>query len=1105
MPNTEHVAILFTDLVGSTELASALSPEAADELRRAHFSVLRQAIAASDGREVKNLGDGLMVVFHTSSAALACAVAMQQAVHRANATAELPLGLRIGLSSGEATNEADDYFGDPVIEAARLCARADGGQILVSDLVRANAGRRNPHTFTSLGELELKGLPDPIEALEVGWTPLAEDTTSTGPIPLPERLTHRPGVGVIGRDDELAVLITAMKRVSAGEGREIVLVSGEPGQGKTTLLSELSRRVHEDGVTVLLGRCDEEVGAPYRPFCEALTHYVANAAEPQLQAFVEDHGGELARMVPALQKRLGEVPPPQTTDPDTERYLLYGAVVGLLESAATSGPVLLVLEDLHWVDKPSLQLLRHLVANTGTARLLVLGTYRDAELSASHPLTEALAALHREPAGVSAIDLKGLDDTGVMSFMEAAAGHGLDDAGVGLAHQVYRETDGNPFFVSELLRELAESGAIYQDAATGRWAAASDDGVLALPPSVRTIIGTRVSRLGEEATKVLSTAAVIGRDFDLDLLVEATGVDEDQVIDLLDEAHHAALVSEIPGIAGRYSFSHALIQHTLYEDLGATKRTRSHRAVGEAIERAYGEDSQEKVGELARHFLLATRPSDADKAVSYAQRAGDAALAALAPDEAVRYFSQGLDLVNQMRNVDVGLRIDLLIGLGISQQQVGAAEFRETLLEAAKSAQLVGDTERLVNAALANSRGWFSSLGVVDSERVKILEAALAALPEEDSPSRARILSRLCNELTFGHYERRVGLGREAKEVALRVGDDPTLCAVFIDLGNPLRFPAMLDESASNLREAVHIAGRLDDKFLQYMTFSQAHIDWVRAGDFEAAAQRLTELTELTERLRLPDGMWAAAFQEAADALLHGDPVRAEEMAEKALEIGTASGQPDAFSFYGTQLMEIRYQQGSAGELAELIAQIAEEHPGVPTYRAVLASAKLDAGDSTSARQLVAEAAARFFDLPMDIAWMDGIVNYAQPAIELRVVDAATQLVEILRPFHGQVPFNGLVPHAPVATYLGGLVAVLGRYEEAERYFEAARELNRRGEMRFAEAMTNLLWGRMLRTRNGPGDAERARTLLVGAQESAAAHGYAAVERRVAEELTKLA
>jgi class 3 adenylate cyclase/tetratricopeptide (TPR) repeat protein len=1107
MSGTEHVTILFTDLVGSTELASALSSDAADELRRAHFSVLRQAIAATDGREVKNLGDGLMVVFHTSSAALACAVAMQQAVHRANATAEHPLGLRIGLSSGEATNEADDYFGDPVIEAARLCARADGGQILATDLVRASAGRRSPHAFTSLGELELKGLPDPVEALEVGWAPLADDTASTGTIPLPERLAHRPGVGVIGRDDELATLSTAMKRVAAGEGREIILVAGEPGQGKTTLVSELSRRAHDDGVTVLLGRCDEEVGAPYRPFCEALTHYVANASEPQLQAFVEDHGGELARMVPVLQKRLGDVPPPQSTDPDTERYLLYGAVVGLLGSATASGPVLLVLEDLHWADKPSLQLLRHLVANTAAARLLILGTYRDAELSAAHPLTETLAALHREPAGVSSIDLKGLDDTGVMSFMEAAAGHVLDDAGVGLAHQVYRETDGNPFFVSELLRELSESGAIIQDAATGRWTAASDDGTLALPPSVRTVIGTRVSRLGEEATKTLSAAAVIGRDFDLDLLAETTKVDEDALIDLMEEAQRAALVVEVKGAPGRYSFSHALVQHTLYEDLGATRRTRVHRSVGEAIERLYGEHGDERVGELARHFVLATRPTDADKAIAYSRRAGEAALAALAPDDAVGYFSQALELVGQGVSVDPAGRIDLLIGLGTAQRQAGLAEFRETLLKAARGAQELGDTDRLVTAVLANTRGFFSSLGSVDSDRVTMLEAALDSLAAIDSPERARLLATLCAELTYdSSLERRLALGGEARAIARRLADQATFVDVVTRCGTALNAPSSLATELADYEE-VFAAASVRDDVAMMITAETASVGCalaVRAGQFELASERMAMSRAMSEKLRQPLVLWQSGYLAASLALLHGDVEEAERLATEALEAGTAGGQPDAFQFYGVQLMRTRDEQGRLGELVSLMADAAEQNPSIPAFKAALAAAHLDVGNEEAARDLIGEAAAHAFSLPQDNACFEGMFYYARVVIELELSEHCERLITLLAPFRDQVPHNVLIPQPPVAMCLGGLATVAERFEEAESYFEQAAELNRRGEMRFAEAMTNMLWGRMLRTRNGPGDAERARTLLERAHESAAARGYAAVERSAAAELTRL-
>jgi hypothetical protein len=286
------------------------------------------------------------VVFPAASAALSCAVAMQQAVHRDNAAADRPLGLRVGLSSGEASKKVDDYFGDPVVEAARLCARARGGQILASDLVRANAGRRSAHTFASLGELELKGLPEPIETLKVSWEPLEAGAPGSGRVPLPARLTHPPTVGVIGRENELVLLDSAAKRVASGDGRELVLLAGEPGQGKTPLVSELARHAYGAGMTVLLGRCDEEVGAPYRPFQEALSHLVAHVDEALLRAHVASHSGELARMVPALGQRLGELPPPETTDPDTERYLLHAAVEGLLEEASRDRPVVLFLDDL---------------------------------------------------------------------------------------------------------------------------------------------------------------------------------------------------------------------------------------------------------------------------------------------------------------------------------------------------------------------------------------------------------------------------------------------------------------------------------------------------------------------------------------------------------------------------------------------------------------------------------------------------------------------------------------------------------------------------------------------------------------------------------------
>ena len=233
-----------------------------------------------------------------------------------------------------------------------------------------------------------------------------------------------------------------------------------PGIGKTTLATQAARAAFEAGAIVLLGRCDEDLGVPYGPFVEALSHYGHPRSEEALRAHVQVPGRGVGQDGPRLQQRLGELPAPQSADPDTERYLLYNAVVGLLGQVSEDKPLVLVLDDLQWADKPSLQLLRHVAANTTPRRLLIVGTYRHSELSSSHPLTEALAALRRE-TGVSRIALSGLDDTGVLAFMEATAGHDLDNDGVELAHALYRETDGNPFFVGEVLRHLAETGAIY--------------------------------------------------------------------------------------------------------------------------------------------------------------------------------------------------------------------------------------------------------------------------------------------------------------------------------------------------------------------------------------------------------------------------------------------------------------------------------------------------------------------------------------------------------------------------------------------------------------------------------------------------------------------
>ena len=371
------------------------------------------------------------------------------------------MGLRVGLSGGEVTAEDGDYFGDPVVEAARLCALCEAGQILAAAVVPMMAGRRNRHACRPVGAMSLRGLPDPVETVEVLWEPLASTEGGMG-VPLQTRLTVRPTVGVVGRDMETALLVDAFKRVSNDEGREIVFVSGEAGMGKTTLAAAAARAAHAAGGCVLFGHCEEDLTVPYQLFGESLGHYVNTVDDERLARHARTHGSELARLVPTLASRITDLPPATATDSDTERYLLFTAVVGLLAEASASDPVMLVFDDVQWADSGSMLLLRYLATTELPMRVLILATFRGEEIAASSELRTTLGVLRRHE-GVSRLSLEGLNHGAVMTFMETAAGHVLDEDAIELAHAVHLETDGNPFFVSEVLRYLAETGVILRD------------------------------------------------------------------------------------------------------------------------------------------------------------------------------------------------------------------------------------------------------------------------------------------------------------------------------------------------------------------------------------------------------------------------------------------------------------------------------------------------------------------------------------------------------------------------------------------------------------------------------------------------------------------
>ena len=614
-PATGTVTLLFTDLVGSTELLGELGDDEAERLRRVHFGLLREVALSHAGQEVKSLGDGLMVAFGSSVDAARCAIGIQQAVDRHNRrTGSERLRVRVGLNVGEPIRDEDDYFGTPVVVAKRLCDRAEGGQILASELVRLLVGDRGGFAFRPIGELALKGLANPVPTSELAWEAAGKER-----VPLPAELARDQGA-LVDREVELSELEDAWRRARAGQMR-VVLVVGEPGIGKTRLVTELCRRAHAGGATVLLGRSYEDTLAPYQPFVEALRQYVAACPVDELRLQMGTRRRVLARLVPELgavgdatRSGGGDLPSEGAGD----RSTLFEAVGSLLCEAALAHPAILVLDDLHWADEASLLLLRHVARAAADAPLLILGTYRETEVHEDDPLSLALAELRR----ARALESVSVDGLGVEDVAVLIRGRGADVPDE-QARVVADRTEGNPFFVEEIVRNLD-----------------GDSGQLAVPESVKDLLQRRLRRLGDPARRALSAAAVLGREFDLDALERLTGGDKEELLEAIEGALAEHVLVEVPDIAGRCAFAHALIRETIYEQLSAARRARLHLRAGEALEELYPDRLDEHADLLAHHYVQA---GDDERSLEYQLRAARAAWRVYAPEAAIVHHSAALE------------------------------------------------------------------------------------------------------------------------------------------------------------------------------------------------------------------------------------------------------------------------------------------------------------------------------------------------------------------------------------------------------------------------------------------------------------------------------
>jgi class 3 adenylate cyclase/tetratricopeptide (TPR) repeat protein len=1089
--SVELATILLTDLVGSTRLATSVGPVRADELREEHFALLRQAIASTDGQEVKNLGDGLMVAFGSASAAVSCAAAMQQLFERRYGDAEQGLHVRIGVGAGESTVKDGDYFGMPTVEAARLCAQAPADGVLISALVKTLAGRCDGVEFESAGMFELKGFPEPVEAFSVSWAPLGEEASGAGGWPLPALLRSVPPVSYVGRVDERAAIEEAI--VLARDGaRQVVLLSGEPGIGKTRLSSYGAHRAHAEGFAVCWGACSEELAVPYEPWIEVCSQLVEHAPEEVLNRLLERHKGELGRLARNLERRVPDLPAPQTSDPETERYLLFSAVAGLLEQVAQAVPVCMVLDDLHWADGQSVALLKHVVRTVEQGALQVIATYRDSDLGKDHPLGAVLADL-RSVEGAQRLALHGLGADEVTEIMTAVAGHELEADGVALAVQIANETEGNPFFVGEILRGLSESGALVFDEATGRWSV-DRSAEIALPESVREVIERRVERLGEEALEVLTQAAVIGRVFDLELLESMLEIEESRLLDHLEAAVAASLLAESSERVGQFRFAHALVNQTLYEGLGATRRARMHGRVAQALENLYGEDPGERLSELALHWRLAAVAVDKAKAANYALRAGQRALDSLAPAEAVRLFADAVELIG---DVDSAERCEALIGLGEAQLQSGEAAYRETLLEASRIASALEDAELAARSALANNRGFSSRFGEVDAERIAAIERAIELDDPPNHARRARLLAIKGLELNWDpDFGMRRALAEEAISLARATDDRRTLAEVLRNVHETIRAPDTLAWRIDLAEELVGCAAEVGDPALR---FSAHHVDLhtcIERGDLERAKLALEQLQLIAHELDRPAMSWQATFLTAGWELMHGELVAGARLCESAFQIGQEAGEPDAVFAYAAALAQARSYQGRGQEVVEMMEQSVSAYPAIAAWRAGLASLLCSLDRGVEAAKILEQAASdRFERIAPNTATLTALVMYADAAVETDSSGPASILYEVIEPFADQIVWTDVSGYGHVRMWLGLLAACMGEHEQADQHLAFACDFQETNGLLLLAARAHVGWAEALARR---GDAARAREHAARALELSHEHGFVIFEERAA-------
>ncbi|MFN0026428.1 MAG: ATP-binding protein [Acidimicrobiales bacterium] len=1014
--NAATATIVFTDLVGSTALRTALGEERADELRRVHDALLTEKITTNGGRVVKGGGDGLLAAFDSASAALTACVHIQQGVEAHNRRIDrlAELSVRIGVSAGDVSWEHGDCFGTPVVEAARLEAAAGGGQILCSDLVRLLARGRGGHQLVSVGELNLKGLAEPVPAHEVLW-----QATTADELPLPPSLALSAAAAFLGRHHEVAQaarVIDDTERPACG----VVWLLGEPGIGKTALASQLAGARHRAGWNVLFGRCDESLQAPYQPLAQALRDRVQQS-DPVLAALDLPTRMELALLCPELSATTpvgmvggvgggnqpmdpGDSPSgltnPNPNPPGTSigggQDRLFLAVCTWLRAAAMAAPTLLVLDDAHWATDTTVLLVNFVLREVSSGRLCVLGTARDTEIP---DLLRSIIDETTARPGALSMRLGGLSSGDVTALVGSAAGEGA-----GLA--IHAQTAGNPFFVRAL---LAGGGS------------RSDD--------VDAAVRRRVTRLDQRTQDLLQMAALDGLEFDLNLVAHALGASGADALRWVDQAVTAALVEELG--PNRFRFSHALVRDNLITQLGPTRRTMLHGMLAEA----YQEVAPHSVNRLAWHWAEAAMdPAGRHVAVTHLLSAGRAATTAHDHDEAVRAYRRARELSDAE---PVATRAEVALALG-SELSAAGSHSEETVTALREAIALGGDCEASIRAMV-----YLYLLYVSGGPSPAPQDLAVVEAWSTEDPLRRIQLDAIAvayryyiggpGALDLPMFERTVA-------EAQRLGDPMAIGLAESVRSTLLPFQLAEDRIASAQAAMAHM-GRTGDPLLETTVIGRTVAYLMTAGHLDQAAAEAGRILAEGNRVRNPFLLHHALSASATEALLRGEFSRSEALADEALAAAQDMEGLDASGMHGLQMFSIRREQGRLAEVAPLLRVMERLNPDrAGMWRPGLAATYAELGMASEARaeldRHVVDGVVRLAEddlLPVTASYL------ADAAVAVGDRDRAEALYRLMVPWQRvNVALLHFACYGPTARYLGMLAYTMGQPELADTHLRAA-------------------------------------------------------------------